>query len=106
MTLTTTPSIEGHRIVQYCPIVSAEVIFGTNVFRDIAASWRDFFGGRTRSYETVLREAKETVLNELAQKAMAVGANAVVGVKFNYETVGQSGSMLMVVATGTSVVVE
>lgn len=103
MTLTTTNTIEGHPILDYRGIVAAETIIGANVFRDIAASLRDFFGGRSRSYETVLKEGKDTALAELAQKAEALGANAVVGISLDYETVGASGSMLMVVAVGTAV---
>ena len=103
MLLTTTPTIEGHTIQQYLGIVSAETIIGANAFRDLAASFRDFFGGRSNSYEDVLIEAKETALKELQERAQRMGANAVVGVDLDYETVGQSGSMLMVVATGTAV---
>lgn len=103
MIITTTPIIEGHVVKQYCGIVSAETILGANVFRDFAASIRDFFGGRSSSYEQVLKQAKETALNELSMKAQNLGANAVIGVSLDYETVGQSGSMLMVVATGTAV---
>lgn len=105
MIITTTPNIEGHAIKQYCGIVSAETILGANVFRDFMASIRDFFGGRSGSYEQVLKEAKETALRELAQKAQSVGGNAIVGITLDYETVGQSGSMLMVVATGTAVLI-
>ena len=103
MLLTTTPTIEGRPVQQYLGIVTAETIFGTNVFRDIFASVRDFIGGRSRSYEEVLLRAKEEALRELSERAAAMGANAVVGVDFSYETVGQSGSMLMVVCTGTAV---
>ena len=101
--LTTTPTIEGHPVQQYLGIVTAEIIFGTNVFRDIFASIRDVVGGRSRSYEEVLLRAKEEALRELSERAEQMGANAVVGVDFSYETVGQSGSMLMVVCTGTAV---
>lgn len=105
MLLTTTPTIEGHPIQNYHGIVTAETIIGANVFRDFAASMRDFFGGRSGSYETVLIEAKNTALNELSQRAAQMGANAVVGIDLDYETVGQSNSMLMVVATGTAVTI-
>ncbi len=105
MIITTTPNIEGKSIKNYCGIVSAETILGANVFRDFAASIRDFFGGRSSSYENVLREAKETALKELAAKAQSIGANAIVGISLDYETVGQGGSMLMVVATGTAVLI-
>ena len=92
MILTTTPIIEGHVVKNYCGIVSAETILGANVFRDFTASIRDFFGGRSSSYEQVLKQAKDTALNELSMKAQSMGANAIVGISLDYETVGQSGS--------------
>lgn len=105
--------IDGGKITRYYGIVSGETIIGANVFRDFFASIRDFFasirdivGGRIGSYEEVLREAKETALNEMKEQALALGANAVIGVDLDYETVGGSGSMLMVTATGTAVTVE
>ena len=101
--LTTTPTIEGHPIKEYHGIVTAETIIGANALRDIAASIRDFFGGRSGSYEEVLIKAKETALSELSERAAKMGANAVVGIDLDYETVGQSNSMLMVVASGTAV---
>lgn len=103
MLLTTTPTVEGHPIQQYYGIVTAETIIGANAFRDFAASVRDFFGGRSGSYEDVLIEAKQTALKELEERAQRMGANAIVGVDLDYETVGASGSMLMVVASGTAV---
>lgn len=106
MITTTTPTIEGHKIIAYYGIVSGDTIIGANIFRDFFANIRDVVGGRAKSYEKVLREAKETALNEMNEKASALGANAVVGVDLDYETVGASGSMLMVVATGTAVKVE
>lgn len=105
MIQTTTNTIEGHPIREYHGIVTAQAIIGANVFKDFAAGLRDFFGGRSRTYENVLREAREAALNELAQEAQRIGGNAVVGVKLDYETVGSTGSMLMVVATGTAVVI-
>ncbi len=102
MLLTTTPTVEGHPIQQYYGIVTAETIIGANAFRDFAASVRDFFGGRSGSYEDVLIEAKQTALKELEERAQRMGANAIVGVDLDYETVGASGSMLMVVASGTA----
>ncbi len=105
MLLTTTPTVEGRPIVRYHGIVTAETIIGANALRDIGASIRDFFGGRTRGYENVLNEAKTTALHELEQRAGAMGANAVVGVDLDFETVGASGSMLMVVASGTAVTI-
>lgn len=103
MLVTTTPTIQGKTITAYYGIVSGETIIGANVFRDFMASLRDFFGGRSGSYEKILREAKETALQEMMQQASALGANAVVGVDLDYETVGQNGSMLMVTCSGTAV---
>ena len=104
MLLTTTPSVEGCPVKQYLGVVSSETIIGANAIRDFMAGIRDFFGGRSGSYETVLREAKDTALNELTQRAQQLGANAVVGIDLDYETVGANGSMLMVTASGTAVV--
>ena len=104
--VTTTPSIEGRRITRYYGIVSGETIIGANLFRDFFASIRDIVGGRSGSYEEVLREAKETALREMQEQAAALGANAVIGVDLDYETVGESGSMLMVTAAGTAVGME
>ena len=106
MLMTTTPSVEGKRIVRYLGVVTGETIIGANVFRDFLAGVRDFFGGRSASYEAVLREAKDTALEEMARQAEALGANAVVGIDLDYETVGESGSMLMVTCSGTAVRVE
>ena len=106
MLMTTTPSVEGKRIVRYLGVVPGETIIGANVFRDFLAGVRDFFGGRSASYEAVLREAKDTALEEMARQAEALGANAVVGIDLDYETVGGSGSMLMVTCSGTAVRVE
>ncbi|WP_410067399.1 heavy metal-binding domain-containing protein [Barnesiella intestinihominis] len=106
MLMTTTPSVEGKRIVRYLGVVTGETIIGANVFRDFLAGVRDFFGGRSGSYEAVLREAKDTALEEMARQAEVLGANAVVGIDLDYETVGGSGSMLMVTCSGTAVRVE
>ena len=103
---TTTPIIEGKRIIHYYGIVSGETIIGANVFRDFLAGIRDFVGGRSGAYEEVLRQAKETAIKEMEEQAARLGANAVIGVDLDYETVGGSGSMLMVTATGTAVVIE
>ena len=103
MILTTTPSLEGHQITDYLGIVTGETIIGANVFRDIFASIRDIVGGRSSSYEEVLRKAKDTALHEMQAHAEAMVANAVVGIDLDYETVGGSGSMLMVTASGTAV---
>lgn len=106
MLMTTTPSVEGKQIVRYLGVVTGETIIGANVFRDFLAGVRDFFGGRSASYEAVLREAKDTALEEMARQVEALGANAVVGIDLDYETVGGSGSMLMVTCSGTAVRVE
>lgn len=105
MLLTTTPLIEGHPIREYRGIISAETIIGANFVKDFFARITDVFGGRSGSYERVLREGKEAALAELTKEAQRLGANAVVGLKLDYEAVGASGSMLMVVASGTAVVV-
>jgi uncharacterized protein YbjQ (UPF0145 family) len=105
MILTTTSSIEGHPAKDYLGIVTGEVIVGANIFKDMFASIRDVVGGRSNSYESTLRDARETALKELESEAKARGANAVIGVDFDYEVLGQGGSMLMVTASGTAVVV-
>lgn len=106
MLVTTTSTLQGKQISRYLGIVSGETIIGANMFRDLFASIRDVVGGRSGSYEEVLRQAKETALREMQQQAAAMGANAVIGVDLDFETVGASGSMLMVTASGTAVVVE
>ena len=106
MLMTTTPSVEGKQIVRYLGVVTGETIIGANVFRDFLAGVRDFFGGRSGSCEEVVGEAKDTALEEMARQAEALGANAVVGIDLDYETVGGSGSMLMVTCSGTAVRVE
>ena len=103
MLTTTTPNIEGKRITKYYGIVSGETIIGANLFRDLFASVRDIVGGRSNSYEEVLREAKNTALREMEENAMRLGANAVIGVDLDFETVGGNSSMLMVTANGTAV---
>ena len=103
--LTTTPQIEGHPIREYKGLVTGETIIGANVIKDIKASIKDFFGGRSGSYERVLIEAKETSLKEMTARAQSMGANAIVGIDIDYETVGESGSMLMVATSGTAVVI-
>jgi len=103
MLMTTTPSVEGKKIVAYKGIVTGETIVGANIFRDILASVRDIVGGRSGAYENALRDAREMALAELADAAHSKGANAVVGVDLDYEVIGQNGSMLMVSASGTAV---
>ena len=106
MITTTTPTIEGKKITKYLGIVTGETIIGANLFRDFFAGIRDIVGGRSSSYEEVLRQAKDTALREMQQYAMSLGANAIVGVDLDYETVGNGGSMLMVTASGTAVFYE
>jgi uncharacterized protein YbjQ (UPF0145 family) len=102
MTLTTTPSIEGKTINQYHGIVTGEAILGANIFRDFFAGIRDVVGGRSAAYEKELAKAREIAFAELSEAASQMGANAVVGIDIDYETVG-TGSMLMVTASGTAV---
>ena len=103
MILTTTPTIEGRTIVEYKGVVFGEVIVGVNFIKDFAASLRDIFGGRSNSYEKELVAARDTAMNELRTRAMALGADAVVGIDIDYEVLGQNGGMLMVTASGTAV---
>ena len=106
MIITTTPHIEVKQITQYKGIVFGEVISGVNFIKDFAAGLTNFFGGRSGSYEGELIEARENALQEMEQRAAAMGANAVVGVDVDYEVLGQGGNMLMVTACGTAVIVE
>lgn len=103
MILTTTGTVEGHRVSDYHGIVVGEAIMGANVFRDFFASITDVVGGRSGAYESKLQEARETALGELEQRAGKLGANAVIGIDLDYEVVGES--MLMVSASGTAVTV-
>jgi uncharacterized protein YbjQ (UPF0145 family) len=106
MDVTTTPSLDGRRIVRYLGVVAGEAIMGANVFKDLFAGVRDIVGGRSGTYERELQRAREIALDELEQRARALGANAVVGVDLDYEVLGQGNSMLMVSASGTAVVAE
>ena len=105
MILSTTPQIEGHTIREYKGIVIGETIIGANMFKDLFAGIRDIVGGRSGSYEKVLREAKDTSIQEMMQRAQELGANAIVGIDIDYETVGANGSMLMVATSGTAVAI-
>lgn len=105
MLLSTTPTIEGSPIREYKGVVTGETIIGANVFKDFMAGLRDFFGGRSGTYEKVLADAKDTSLSEMAERARQMGANAVVGIDLDYETIGQGNSMLMVTCSGTAVVI-
>jgi uncharacterized protein YbjQ (UPF0145 family) len=101
--ISTTPSIEGRTILEYRGIVTGEAILGANVFKDLFAGIRDIVGGRSGAYEDELRKARAIALEELEAVAAQLGADAVIGVDLDYETVGQGGSMLMVTASGTAV---
>lgn len=105
MLLSTTPTLDGKHIRQYIGLVTGEAILGANIFRDMFAGIRDIVGGRSAGYEKELRRAKEIALKEMQDQAAALGANAIVGIDLDYETVGQ-GSMLMVSATGTAVICD
>ena len=105
MILSTTPQIEGHPIREYKGVVTGETIIGANFVKDFFAGIRDIVGGRAASYERVLQEAKETSMREMMQRAQAMGANAIVGIDIDYETVGANGSMLMVATSGTAVII-
>lgn len=105
MILTTTPNIEGYQIREYKGIVTGETIIGANIFKDFMAGIRDIVGGRSASYEKVLREAKDTSMMEMIQRAQAMGANAIVGIDIDYEIIGETNSMLMVSTSGTAVVI-
>jgi uncharacterized protein YbjQ (UPF0145 family) len=106
MELTTTPSMEGRKIMRYCGIVAGEAVLGANVFKDMFASVRDIVGGRSGTYEKELRKARQIALDELSEQARELGANAVVGIDLDYEVLGEKNGMLMVSASGTAVVVE
>ena len=103
ITLSTTNVIEGKPAKNYLGIVTGETIIGANIFKDLFASIRDIVGGRSGSYEKVLREAKDTALKEMEEAAIRLGADAVVGIDLDYETVGANGGMLMVTASGTPI---
>lgn len=103
MILTTTPTIEGRTIVEYKGVIFGEVIVGVNFLKDFAAGIRDLIGGRSNTYEQELVEARRIAMEELRARAVAIGADAVVGIDIDYEVLGQGGSMLMVTASGTAV---
>ena len=105
MILSTTPQIEGRTIREYKGVVTGETIIGANFVKDFFAGIRDIVGGRSGSYEKVLREAKDTSMEEMVQRAEELGANAIVGIDIDYETIGANNSMLMVATSGTAVVI-
>jgi len=106
MLLTTTPSVEGKRITRYCGVIAGEAILGANLFKDLFAGIRDLVGGRSGTYEKELQRAREIALEELTQRAVDLGANAVIGIDIDYEIMGKENGMLMVSASGTAVIVE
>ena len=106
MILSTTPSLEGKKTMKYLGLVSGHAILGANIFRDFFASVRDIVGGQSGGYEAELRKAKDIALAEIQEQAEHLGANAIVGIDLDYETIGTSSTMLMVSASGTAVVVE
>ena len=103
MLVTTTPPVEGYPVTQYLRVVCGETIAGVNAFKDIAAGFRNLVGGRAESYERELMQARETALAEMVQRAQELGAEGVVGVDIDYETLGADNGMLMVTASGTAV---
>ncbi len=103
MIVTTTPTIEGKAIREYCGVVTGEAIVGANLFRDLFAGVRDIVGGRSSAYEKELARARAIALEEMAEEAQQQGGNAVVGVDLDYEILGKNGSMMMVSASGTAV---
>ena len=105
MILSTTPTIEGRPIRDYRGVVTGETIIGANLFTDFLAGIRDIVGGRSSAYERVLREAKDTSMKEMQERAEQLGANAIVGIDIDYETIGEANSMLMVAVSGTAVVI-
>lgn len=104
MLLTTTPTVEGHPIQNYLGLVCGEVISGVDFVKDFAAGMRNFFGGRSASYENELTGARAQAIEELVQRAEQMGANAVVGIDVDYEVLGQGGNMMMVTVSGTAVI--
>ena len=106
MIVTTTNNIEGKRVTRYIGIVTGEAIIGANIVKDFFAGIRDIVGGRSGSYEEGLREAKDIALREMQEQAASLGANAILAVDLDYETLGSNSSMLMVSASGTAVVIE
>jgi len=103
MIIVTTPGVDGKTVSEYLGVVTGDAVMGANIFRDVFASVRDIVGGRSAAYEKELDKAKELAFAELAEKAEALGADAVIGVDIDYETIGGSGSMLMVSVNGTAV---
>ncbi len=106
MIISTTPTLEGKKIIEYKGIVFGEVVSGVDFVKDFAAGLTNFFGGRSNSYEGELINARENAIDEMGERARQMGANAVVGVDIDYEILGSANNMMMVIASGTAVVVE
>ena len=106
MLVTTTDGVAGHEVLEVMGLVSGEAILGANIFRDFFAGIRDIVGGRSAAYEKELNRARTIAVEEMCADAQRIGANAVIGIDIDYETVGANGSMLMVSASGTAVVIE
>ena len=106
MIISTTPILEGKKIIEYKGIVFGEVVAGVDFIKDFAAGITNFFGGRSGSYEGELIQARDNALMEMEDRARQLGANAVVGVDIDYEILGSSNNMMMVIVSGTAVVVE
>ncbi len=105
MIISTTSTIEGRPVKEYKGIIFGETIIGANIIKDFLAGIRDIIGGRSGSYEKVMMEARETSIREMRERAENMGANAIIGVKVDYETMGSNNGMLMVVASGTAVII-
>lgn len=103
MIVTTTNTLDGQPIEQYLGIVTGEAILGANIMKDLFAGVRDLVGGRSTAYERELGQARKLAIGEMTEKAQALGANAILAVDIDYETIGANGSMLMVAASGTVV---
>lgn len=106
MIVTTTDSVEGKSITAYHGIVSGETILGANIVKDFFAGIRDVVGGRSGSYEKVLKDGKDMAMEDMMERAHELGANAIIGCDLDYEAIGEKGSMLMVIANGTAVTIE
>ncbi|MBK0348897.1 heavy metal-binding domain-containing protein [Aerococcaceae bacterium zg-ZJ1578] len=105
MIITTTPSIDGQLIKDYNGVIFSEVVLGINAMKDMSASLRNIFGGRSTAYEEELRQAQADALQELEQRALQIGANAIVGMRIDYEVLGVNNGMLMIIVSGTAVTI-
>ena len=106
MIITTTPTIEGKKVLGYNGLIAGEAILGTNIFKELFAGGCDLVGGRSDAYESELQKAREMAIEELKQKAVDLGANAVIGVNIDYRVLGESNGILMVSVSGTAVVIS